>query len=182
MFGFHAISLYFEFEESADLADIKDDDVLCIVSVFSCADFYLLEIAEVVVFCTAGEGYACIEEVDEFGTSGKVVLGDWFPGSSLESVGYDDCGGAIFLFKTYESHHEASCGCSFLGVVADECDVVDDKEPGSLHSSFFNGGEDLLFEVGSDDEFRIDLCSCEVGWEYMDFSCADVTITHLELL
>lgn len=96
--GFPAISLYFKFEESAGLADVKDDDVLCIVSVFACADFYLLEIAEVVVFCTAGEGYACIEEVDEFGTSGKVVLGDWFPGSSFGSVGYDDCGEAIFLF------------------------------------------------------------------------------------
>lgn len=42
VFGFPAISLYFKFEESAGLADVKDDDVLCIVSVFACADFYLL--------------------------------------------------------------------------------------------------------------------------------------------
>ncbi len=99
----------------------------------------------------------------------------------LSHEGNDDGGEVEFLFQAYEFHHKAAgCG-SFLGVVADEGDVVDDEEADALCGGFFDGVEDFLFEVGSGDEFGINLGTDEVGGEDVYQTCGDVAVTHLEL-
>ena len=179
---FFGISLYLEFEEAVSLGDVEDDNILCIVAVFTGADLDLLEVAEVVVLGAAGEGDTGIEEVDEFCGAGEVVLGDGLPASAFRCVGYDYGCQVVFFLKSDEFHHKTACGGSFFGVVADECDVVYDEEFGALFGGFFDGVEDFLFEVGSDYEFGVDFGTGEVGWEDVDFSCCGVAVAHLKLL
>ena len=69
MVVFAGIALDFELQEAVGFGYVKDDDVLCIVLVFSGADFDLFEVTEVGVLGTAGQGYSGIEEVDELSVS-----------------------------------------------------------------------------------------------------------------
>lgn len=182
MVVFFVVSLKFKAKEAGFFGDVVDDDVFCIVLVFSCADFDLLEVAEVVITGTTSKGYSCVEKVDEFGRSCEVVLGDWLVASSLGCVSYDDGCQVVFLLEAYEFHHEVSCSGSFFSVVADKGDVVHDEEFGSCFGCFFYRVEDFLFEVGAHDEFRVDFGSVEVLREDVNFACGCVGVSHLELL
>ena len=176
------IALEFELQEAAAFGYIIDDDILGIVAVFSGADLDLLEVAEVVVLSAAGESNAGIEEVDELGGARKVVLGDGLPSATFGRVGDDDGREAVFLLEPDEFHHKAAGGGAFLGVVADEGNVVNHEELGSLLGGFLNGVEDFLLEVGPDYEFGVNLGTAEVGGEDVDFSGIHIAVTHLELL
>ena len=176
------IALNLEAETAVGLGYVEDDDVVGVVPVFACADFDLLEIAESVVFGAACEGYAGVEEVDELGAAGEVVLGDGFPATALGRVGYDYGGEGVEFLEADEFHHKAAGGGAFLGVVTDEGDVVDDEEAGALPGGFFDGGEDFLLEVGPDYEFGGDLGSGEVDWEDVAVAGGGVGVAHLELL
>ena len=46
-----------------------------VVSVFSCSDLYLFDVAEAVVFVAFADGEDAVKEVVEFLASGQVVLG-----------------------------------------------------------------------------------------------------------
>ena len=91
------VALKFKAKEAGVFGDVVDDDVFCIVLVFSCADFDLLEVAEVVITGTTSKGYSCVEKVDEFSRSCEVVLGNRLVAPSLGSVGYDDGCEVVFL-------------------------------------------------------------------------------------
>ena len=175
------VALDLEAKAAVGLGDVEDDDVVGVVLVFAGADFDLLEVAEAVVFGAAGEGYAGVEEVDELGAAGEVVLGDGFPAAPLGGVGDDDGGEVVEFFEADEFHHKAAGGGAFFGVVADEGDVVDDEEAGALAGGFFDGGEDFLLEVGSDDEFGGNLGAGEVGGEDVAVAGGGVGVAHLEL-
>ena len=178
---FIGIALNLEAEAAVGLGDVEDDDVVGVVAVFAGADLDLLEVAESVVFGAACEGYAGVEEVDELGAAGKVVLGDGFPAPALGCVGYDDGGEGVEFLEADEFHHKAAGGGAFLGVVADEGDVVDDEEACTLAGGLFDGGEDFLFEVGSDYEFGGDLGAGEVGREDVAVAGGGVGVAQLEL-
>ncbi len=180
--GFVGIALNLEAEAAVGLGNVEDDNVVGVVPVFACADFDLLEVAEAVVFGAACEGYAGVEEVDELGAAGEVVLGDGFPATALGRVGYDYGGEGVEFLEADEFHHKAAGGGAFLGVVADEGDVVDDEEACALSGGFFDGGEDFLLEVGPDYEFGGDLGAGEVGREDVTVAGGGVGVAHLELL
>ena len=175
------VALDLETEAAVGLGDVEDDDVVGVVLVFAGADFDLLEVAEAVVFGAAGEGYAGVEEVDELGAAGEVVLGDGFPAAPLGGVGDDDGGEVVEFFEADEFHHKTAGGGAFFGVVADEGDVVDDEEAGALAGGFFDGGENFLLEVGPDDEFGGNLGAGEVGGEDVAVAGGGVGVAHLEL-
>ena len=175
------VALEFELQEAAAFGHIIDDDILGIVAVFSGADLDLLEVAEVVVLRAAGKSYAGIEEVYELGGACKVILGNRLPSATLGRVGDDDGREAVFLLEPDEFHHKAAGGGAFLGVVADEGNVVNHEELGSLLGGFLNGVEDFLLEVGPDYEFGVNLGTAEVCGEDVDFSGVHIAVTHLEL-
>ncbi len=180
--GLVGIALDLEAEAAVGLGDVEDDDIVGVVLVFTGADLDLLEVAEAVVFGAAREGYAGIEEVDELGAAREVVLGDGLPATALGRVGDDDGGEGVEFLEADEPHHKAAGGGAFLGVVADEGDVVDDEELCSLPGCFLDGAEYLLLEIRPGDEFGGDLGAGEVGGEDVAVAGGGVGVAHLELL
>lgn len=162
--------------------DIVDEHVLGVVEVFASTDLDLLDVAEVGVFCAASDGNTGIEEVDELGAAGKVVLRNRLISTAFRRVGNDDDGEVVLLLQADDFHHECSCGGSFFGVVAGECDVVQDEEAGAFLGGLLDGVEDGFLQVFAKNEFGIDFGPLKVVGEHVDLVGFGIGVTHLELL
>lgn len=182
VFPIPAVLADFEFEESVDFVDIVDEHVLGVVEVFASTDLDLLDVAEVGVFCAASDGNTGVEEVDELGAAGKVVLRNRLISTAFRRVGNDDDGEVVLLLQADDFHHECSCGGSFFGVVAGECDVVQDEEAGAFLGGLLDGVEDGFLQVFAKNKFGIDFGPLKVVGEHVDLVGFGIGVTHLELL
>ena len=181
--GFLDVVLEDELRVALDLLQLVEDDVVGVVLVLTGADLDLLDIAPSGVFGGAADGDSGVEEVDELGTAGQVVLRHRGAGLPFRGVADDDQGEAVETLEIENLLHEGSGGFAFLGVIQEEGDVVHEDVPdAALLSCCSNAVEDSLLQAGIHDVFRAEFSPEKGVRETVDDTGLALDIAHLELL
>ena len=172
-----------EADHVAFLAEFEDHDGAGTVGEFAGTDLQLLDEAEVLVLGALAHGEDAVKEVEEALGACQVVLGDGVPGVALGGVGDDEDGPVVLLLEAQELHHEGAGVLAFLGVVAEDTQVVDDDDGGvHLQGGFLDVGEDLVFPVFEFHPGRDKGGAEEVVGEAVELAGFLVGIAVLELL
>ena len=175
--------LEFEVDVAVGLIDFVDDDVVGVVAEFTGSHLQLLYISQACILGGFADGEHGVEEVVELLGAGEVVLGDGAGEAALGRMGDDQERPAILLLEIHQLHHKDAGVHTFVGAVAEVCEVVDDGDlaPEFLHG-FDDVCEDLLFVVLDVKGHRVDLGAVQAFREGVQLAGDIVGVAHLELL